>query len=243
MKKLILFFAVLFFGCEQNSKILETKKLGENFSINSRDEIFFRNKKIFWTKNGEKFFPDAASFRVLKNNFAVDKNHSFFGEKKLSHHFDAASFQIIENTKYGFDKNYIYFGDKFFDFVLFESLEKIGGTYLKDARNFFYFFPDRAESKILSKISSKNFLRVFEKNLKFAAAKNHVFFAGKIVDGANPQNFEILKFNFARDGEKIFWENFLLPLEFSKIKIISEKKWPTIFLNIKFCRAENCKKN
>jgi len=213
MRKFFLLFSIfLFFGCEQkssknfqNSEKNKIENLSGGFSKNSRGEIFFKNKKIFWTESGENFFPDSASFRVLKNGFAVDAKNSFFGEKKLSHHFDVKNFQIIENTKYGFDRKNIYFGDEFFNAILFESLEKIGENYLKDARNFYYFFPDRAESKILSKISSKNFLRVFEKNPKFAAAPALVFFVGKIVDGANPQNFEILKFDFARDGEKIFY--------------------------------------
>lgn len=152
---------------------------------------------------------DAATFKVLDDGYATDKNHAYV-DGYLIPQSEGATFKIIRKP-YSADRNHVFydkqsFCDKPERFKFVQNEDEFS----TDGETIFYgakaLFPDALDAATFERIGSSDFYR----------DKNRVYTLEKIIEGADPKTFESIAFRktygsdkdltYARDNQNIFYD-------------------------------------
>ena len=146
---------------------------------------------------------DGSTFKLLKYDYAVDKNQVYRDSSILSK--DAANFEFVARTDdalYSRDKSTVYRNGKALEGVDAASFEAIADEeYYKDKKAVYY------NQRLIERADPKTFQVLRE---HYAKDKQHVFHREHTVEGADPKTFRLLKEGYARDDVHLFVRTRLL---------------------------------
>jgi len=149
---------------------------------------------------------DAATFKVLDDGYATDKNHAY-ADGYLLPQSESKTFKIIQKP-YAADQNRVFYER----WLLSDSPGKfrvIGDGYSADGEKVFSemqeFLPGTVDAATFERVGSSDFFR----------DKNRVYMNEKIVEGADSATFEPLpsktysnakNFDYAKDARSVFYQ-------------------------------------
>jgi len=166
-------------------------KVNEFYAKDKNRAYYYDSRELKVIENA-----DIATFKVLKDGYAIDKNELFYENGRELEKMGGLDLDTIEFVTENIikDKNAVYILEeepqliKEADVSTFKILE---GEYTKD-KNFVYFygeriqFADPASFKIISTKDYENFY-----GLKYSKDKNYIYQGNYILEGENPDNFDI----------------------------------------------------
>lgn len=190
-------------------------KLGRDFSQDDR--------AIYWLDYYRITGVDFASFRVLDDEYARDKDRVYYngyekgsGAKKLyiMNGADAMTFLSLHNG-YARDQYRGYYQGEEIPGVQVETFEAVGGQYLGYAKDAYTVYEYGQAKKDLD-AGSFRVLKELSPVKVYTADRNRVFLRAwfvdsdemietRVVDGANPKTFQILQGVYARDDQHAFY--------------------------------------
>lgn len=123
---------------------------------------------------------DPATFKPLTENYAIDATQVFYGRTRL----EGADLVTFERLGDGWsrDANYVYFGNRRLDICDIDTFETLSMWQALDSKCYYIQSErqadvDRASLEILSGA--------------YARDRSHVYWLKQIVDGADPETFEV----------------------------------------------------
>lgn len=164
-------------------------RLGDDFSKDA-NHVWFRLESI---ENA-----DPGTFRKLKYDYSVDSCHVFYRWYMIAG-ADPETF-VVDEPFMGKDKNDVYVfsvplhvSDKE-SFKLFYDKHNIYSLWAIDRDYIYYldgiFFDDNDIVK--TETSDYDSFRLMPKSVFYAMDKMHVYYQGKVIEGADPETFEII---------------------------------------------------
>lgn len=157
---------------------------------------------------GRQSNKDLATFKLLSDYVAVDKNGAY-SKDKLIQGSDGESFEVL-NRYYAKDINQAYYSTSKDYFSIKgadpESFEAIETTitqydYAKDAKRVYF------EGKVLKEADPNTFETL---GFEYSKDANTVYHNAKQIS-SNPNQFYIYKLSYATDHEKVFYRGSILP--------------------------------
>jgi hypothetical protein len=151
-------------------------------------------KRIFYEYNELKKI-DFNSFEIVKNkweeNYAKDKNVVFYGNKKIAKS-DPKSFKVID-AQYAKDNIHVYRCGELLKKADPDSFKILSYTYQKDnCRVWSIGRLTNADVKTFKLIKYKYPGNDSKQNSLYAIDKNHVYFQGEVVPGADARTFKVV---------------------------------------------------
>lgn len=180
-------------------------------------EVFEKNRYITKDKNHvyhnnivQEVIKDPLSFTVLSSDYGKD-NHNFYKlaewdtpKTEIESNKHTTNFEIINSKKEIFrDGDFLYLGRNKLEGVDPNTFQIFTekSSYAKDLANVFWINSDSIHK--MNNIDLDSFT-INDKNPNWAQDKNHVFFAGEIIDNLDPQSFIVLNESYAKDAHVVY---------------------------------------
>ncbi len=193
------------YGKDRNRVYRAAKSINE---INGADPSTFKLINCTYSKDSESVYylehrinkADLDSFEVLNSIYSKDKNNVYFYENLIKD-ADPTSINFFDkedyfyDTYYAKDSNNVYFNDQTLensDPNSFVVISPIHG-YAKDNENVYQ------KEELLHWIDAPSFELLG--HYYYSKDKNNVYFFNRIVEGANPEDFEIVDVELSFHGE------------------------------------------
>ncbi len=195
-----------------------------------KGDILFKDKNSVYVLSqvyyGLEKVPEAdtKSFQALSGNYARDKNKIYFWGQALKD-VDISSFQVLKSG-YSKDKNHVYLSGEIAPGVDQKSFQILNEMYSKDKTSIYYLGSNPDDNKI--KETDPESFAVFpsdteEKNLDFAKDKKHVYWAGRIILGADPATFQLFGGFYGKDHSAIYKLNEVMTkADYSSFKFVGD---------------------
>ncbi len=191
--------AVYFDGnkIEVDSKTFQI--LNTKFKLYARDQkhVFFRGRIIKMA--------DPETFKAVEegnDNYYIDKKNVFYDgiilEGADSKEFKRLTTVDNKGTSFFKDQNFVYFNARKIAGLSGLTAKSLLGGYLSDGNNIFYY---------TTKISSADVptFHVRSDNEDYASDKNSVYYLGVAIPLAQPNGFQILDRQYAKDAKNVFF--------------------------------------
>ena len=163
------------------------------------------------------------TFKELAHNYAKDSLHIYHEGHKLRKR-DVSSFKVrnrfISTDRYG-----VYYDNKLIPRSHGSSFKFIGKRYGMDKKQMYFFGGNyytilkgvnKSTAKIISQKQSPNY---------YVSDEKCVYINGDLIKNANPKTFEILKYAYAKDYERIFYRNQTIKeVDYNSFHILKEFK-------------------
>ncbi len=198
------------------------------FSELPKNEYIIENQKIYYQDDFERlpvvkiinrgkynedllFYPDIKTFKVLSNDYAIDKDSVFFRGFNIEK-ADVKTFEIVENPL-AKNKNYVYYNgiiaryeNKHIDGKTLSIVKSSDGNirFLKDKNGIY----NELEAMFGSweKVNEKAIDDLEELGNGYSRDNNHIYVFGREVEGnINIKTFKVLKNGYSRDKNNIYY--------------------------------------
>ncbi|TXI92372.1 MAG: hypothetical protein E6Q34_06565 [Burkholderiaceae bacterium] len=192
------------------------------FSFSVREGVVYDNDELLPGADGE-------SFVIFNFNYAKDKNRVY----GRGGPFDAATFVSLDpDGKFVKDKNGAYFetssygadptGHNLIEGADPETFEWVTGVYAKDKNHVYHLIWPTENGE-----DAATYVRVLDPTTRsdnWTKDKNHAYYNGRIVVGADPSTFRAFNFEFGVDAKNLFFRNTLVPgADVATFELITEQ--------------------
>ena len=141
---------------------------GLMYSVDRRGNVYYWNDKIKGA--------DSKSFELInREGYAKDKNHVYYGESPIS---DSPGTFDGDNLK---DKQFVYYSGMKFTVADIETYVRLGSSYFGKDKIQGYYIDIPIEGS-----DAETLILIGMYNSPLAKDANHVYYKGKILEGANP---------------------------------------------------------
>jgi len=142
-----------------------------------------------YSKNGQNSInnSDSATFQIIDDDFAKDKNNVYYDSRTMGGY----KFSIVENVDPG-------------------TVEALNSNIIKDKGGVYYIYHERME--VIEEANPNSFSVIDDSS--YGKDEDNVFYTSfsvvkmdevKIIDGADPDTFEILKAPYSKDSNNVFY--------------------------------------
>ena len=239
-----------------NNNIYYKNKKIKNVDIAS---FIIEDKNIFYSKDknhvyfmGEKQDEiDSSTFEILNYHFAKDKNHVYYENEILSD-VDSSSFTVLQKD-YMKDKNHVYYNNEILKEVDSSSFVILDNDYVKDKNSVYYknikldksdpetfiimkygYSKDKnfayKEGKMILNAKGSDFFEIKEiLGRVYHKDKNHVYFNGIEIEGADPKTFLVINHEYSKDKKNAYYNG----------KSVGERDYETFILLGDYTKDKN----
>ena len=215
-----------------NNNIYYKNKKIQNVDI---DSFIIEDKNVFYSKDKNHVYfmgeeqkgTDSSTFEVLNYHFTKDRNHVYY-ENEILNEADSTSFVILQNN-YAKDDNHIYYNNEILKEVDSSSFIVLDNNYMKDKNSVYYknikldksdpetfiIMKDRyskdknfayKEEKMILNAKGSDFLEIKEiRGRVYHKDKNHVYFNGIEIEGADPKTFLVIDHEYSKDKKNAYY--------------------------------------
>ena len=159
-----------------------------------------RDKKDYYFKGAAMHVKDIATFEIVDFNdyclWAKDSKCGYYDSTQI----EGVNYETFKSvgTFVAKDKNHVYRFGKVLPLADPETFEEIEGGYMKDKDRVWYMdsiMPDAEGKSVESKWS-------------YAWDSKHVWYNGRLLEGADPKTFEVLKSGYyAKDAKHVWYHD------------------------------------
>ncbi len=186
-----------------------TKNIAGGYLIENGKVIYYSGLSGFGAPQSREITEaDAATFKVIEQDYATDKNNAYL-DGRIIPQSDGASFKVLRKP-YAADRNHVFYNDavlsdapKNFKFIVQNPAPNDRETFSTDGAKVFYgakaIFPETIDAATFAPVGSTRYFK----------DKNHVYTLEKIIEGADSDTFEVVPGyleKYAKDKKSVFYD-------------------------------------
>jgi len=159
---------------------------------------YAKDKRFAYLQGKRIVGADASTFELIKSNITRDKDYIYIGSRRLKG-IDARTFEFLSEYLGDYkDQDRVFLQNQELVDAHAPSFSMLNRKYSKDRQMVWLY------GKVLDSKPNASSFRVITPHSDFTLDKDSVFYKGIRIEGSDPDQFEIIREDYGKDGNHVY---------------------------------------